>query len=87
MEDNLFQIQGSALSNKGSGNIIAMKGELHQLHQVSDMVQVRRSKPKLMVTGSDNPVTQGATVKAWLTFNIRLKKESPGFILHFIREV
>lgn len=75
MEDDLFHIQGAALIGEGSGHVVSTKGELHQLHQGSDMVQFKRFKSKLMQTGSDNPVIQRVTKMAWLTVNVGLKKK------------
>lgn len=74
MENDLFHVERTALSNKCCRNIIALKGKLHQLHQVTDMVKIRGSSSKLMVTGSDDPVTQCATLKAWPTLHIILQK-------------
>lgn len=64
VENDLFHVQRAALRNKCCRDIIAMKGNLHQLCQLTDMVKVRGSNSELMVTGSDDPVTQRATLKA-----------------------
>lgn len=74
MEDDLFHIQGAALRNEGSALVIFTKGELHQLHQGSDMVQFKRFKSKLMEAGSDNPVIQRVTERTWSVINVRLER-------------
>lgn len=78
MENDLFHVQWTALSNKCCRNIIALKGKLHQLDQLTDMVKICGSNSKLMVTGSDDPVTQCATLKAWSTLHIILQNKIPG---------
>lgn len=72
MEDDLFHIQGAALSGEGRGHVISTKGELHQLHHGRDMVQFKRVESKLVQTGSDNPVIQRLTKNEWLTVNVGL---------------
>lgn len=64
MEKDLLHVEWAALSDEGSGSVIALKGKLHQPDQVADMVKIRGSSSKLLVTGSDDPVAQCATLKA-----------------------
>lgn len=52
-----------------------MQGNLHQMHQAVDMVQVGGPISKLMVTGSDDSVTQCATLKTRSTLYINLKQD------------
>lgn len=75
MENNLFHVQWAALRNKCCRDVIAMKGKLYQLHQLTDALQVEGSNSKLMVTSPDNPVTQCATLKPRLTLYIILQNE------------
>lgn len=52
-----------------------MQGNLHQLHQAGDMVQVGGANSKLMVAGSDDSVTQCATLKTRSPLYMNLKKD------------
>lgn len=72
MENDLFHVQRGALSNSRPGDIIAVQGDLHQLYQVGDVPRVEGSDSKLMVTGSDDPVTQRPTLQARPTLHITL---------------
>lgn len=83
MENDLFHVQRGTLSNSCARDIIAMKGDLHQLYQVGDMLRVKGSDSKLMVTGSDDPVTQSPTLQAWPTLHISLGGKKTGFSPHF----
>ncbi len=73
MEKDFFHVQRTALRNDCRRNVIAMQGKFHQLYQLTDMVKVRGSNLELMVTGSDDPVTQCATLRTWSTLHITLQ--------------
>ena len=62
VEDDLLHVQRAPLGHVGSRRVIPPEGRLHQPDQAADVLQARGSNPQLMVTGSDDPVTDGATL-------------------------
>ena len=62
MEDDLLHVQRASLSHVGARRIIPTESRLHQPDKAADVLQARGSHPKLMITGSDDPVTDGATL-------------------------
>lgn len=83
MENDLFHVQRGTLSNSRARDIIAMQGDLHQLYQVGYVPRVEGSDSKLMVTGSDDPVTQCPTLQARPTLHITLGGKYTGLSSHF----
>lgn len=75
MENDLFHVQWTTLGNKCCRDIIAMKRKRHQLYQLTDMVKVRGSNSKMMVTGSDDPVTHCTNLMPRPTVHIALQNK------------